>query len=62
MARVLGTDFQENGASRVLAGIHFTSAVRTGYLQGERVAHFAHDRLLRPLAAAPPARANVAGN
>jgi hypothetical protein len=30
---------RENGASRILAGIHFSSAVRAGYAQGEQVAN-----------------------
>ena len=28
---------QENGASRVLAGIHFPTAVKAGYEQGDRI-------------------------
>jgi hypothetical protein len=44
---------RENGASRVLAGIHFSSAVREGYLQGERVGAFVVQHALRPLAERP---------
>jgi hypothetical protein len=28
---------RENGASRVLCGIHFSTAVSAGYIQGERI-------------------------
>lgn len=41
----------ENGASRMLAGIHFASAVRAGYQQGEQVGQWAVDHLLRPVGA-----------
>jgi hypothetical protein len=40
---------RENGASRVLAGIHFTAAVEAGYAQGERVGAWTFERALRPL-------------
>jgi membrane-associated phospholipid phosphatase len=40
---------RENGASRVFAGIHFTSAVRAGYVQGEKIGAWTMDNLLRPL-------------
>lgn len=42
---------RENGASRVLAGIHFSSAVRDGYVQGEQVGIWAVEHALRPLGA-----------
>ena len=42
---------RENGASRILAGIHFTSAVQAGYEQGERIGAFTYERALRPIAA-----------
>jgi len=42
---------RENGASRILAGIHFTSAVQAGYEQGERIGVFTYERALRPIAA-----------
>jgi membrane-associated phospholipid phosphatase len=40
---------QENGASRVLAGIHFPTAVRAGYEQGERIGAYTFDTLLGPV-------------
>lgn len=40
---------QENGASRVFAGLHFTTAVRAGYRQGTEVGAWAAETLLRPL-------------
>ena len=52
---------RENGASRVLAGIHFPTAVRTGYLLGEEVGTWAFEHALRPRAvAAVPARSSTA--
>jgi hypothetical protein len=39
----------ENGASRVLAGIHFGTAVRAGYRLGEQVGAWAADHALRPI-------------
>lgn len=41
---------RENGASRMLAGIHFASAVAAGYTQGEQVGEWAVDHLLAPVA------------
>jgi hypothetical protein len=40
---------QENGASRVLAGIHFPSAVKAGYEQGDRIGAYVFEQLLAPL-------------
>jgi membrane-associated phospholipid phosphatase len=40
---------RENGASRILAGIHFATAVQAGYEQGERIGAFTYERALRPL-------------
>jgi hypothetical protein len=40
---------QENGASRVFAGIHFTTAVRAGYQQGMEIGGWAAENILRPL-------------
>ena|SRR5688572_6937831 len=40
---------QENGASRVLAGIHFATAVRAGYEQGERIGAWTYERSLQPV-------------
>jgi hypothetical protein len=42
---------RENGASRVLAGIHFSTAVRAGFEQGDRVGAWTFDHALRPVAA-----------
>ena len=39
---------RENGASRILAGIHFATAVRAGYTQGERIGAWTYERALRP--------------
>jgi len=41
---------QENGSSRVLAGIHFRSAVRAGYQQGEAIGAWTVGAILKPLA------------
>jgi len=40
---------QENGASRILAGIHFATAVRAGYTQGEQIGAWTYERSLRPV-------------
>ena len=40
---------QENGASRVLAGIHFPTAVRAGYEQGDRIGAYTFETLLTPV-------------
>jgi membrane-associated phospholipid phosphatase len=42
---------RENGASRILAGIHFASAVRAGYEQGELIGAWTYERALRPVRA-----------
>jgi membrane-associated phospholipid phosphatase len=42
---------QENGASRVLAGIHFPAAVTAGYEQGERIGTYVFEQLLAPVTA-----------
>ena len=39
---------RENGASRILCGIHFSSAVKAGYVQGERTGEWAYENALRP--------------
>jgi hypothetical protein len=41
---------RENGASRVLAGIHFPTAVTVGYAQGETVGTWVFEHALRPIA------------
>ncbi len=40
---------RENGASRVLAGLHFNCAVEAGYTQGTQVGEWAVQSLLQPL-------------
>lgn len=42
---------RENGASRVLAGIHFSTAVNAGYLQGSRIGTWVFEQALRPIRA-----------
>src|SRR5262245_28090399 len=44
---------RENAASRVLAGIHFPTAVRAGLAQGEEVGAWVFDNALRPVVNAP---------
>ena len=39
---------RENGASRILCGIHFSTAVNAGYVQGERIGEWAFENALRP--------------
>ena len=51
---------RENGASRVLAGLHFPTAVRAGYQLGEDVGTWVFEHALQPhyeKAASPPASA-----
>lgn len=48
----------ENGCSRILAGIHFPTAVRAGFLQGEQIGHWVADHALR----ARPARVATASD
>ena len=43
---------RENGASRVLCGIHFSTAVNAGYTQGECIGDWVFEHALRP--ASPP--------
>jgi membrane-associated phospholipid phosphatase len=43
---------RENGASRVLCGIHFATAVNAGYIQGEQIGEWVFGHALRP--ASPP--------
>ncbi|HEX6851306.1 MAG TPA: phosphatase PAP2 family protein [Candidatus Polarisedimenticolaceae bacterium] len=47
--RSLAEAARENGRSRVLAGLHFTSAVEAGYAQGDRIGTHVAANLLRPL-------------
>jgi hypothetical protein len=44
---------RENGASRVLAGIHFPTAVRAGLEQGDKVGAWVFDNAVRPIAPTP---------
>ena len=39
---------RENGASRVLCGIHFSTAVNAGYIQGECIGDWVFENALRP--------------
>jgi membrane-associated phospholipid phosphatase len=47
----LSSAARENGASRMLAGIHFKSAVEAGLVLGEQVGDWTADTVLRPLQA-----------
>jgi hypothetical protein len=40
---------EENGVSRIYAGIHFRSAVEDGIRQGRRIGAWVFTRALRPL-------------
>lgn len=40
---------RENGSSRVLAGIHFTTAVNAGYLQGVQIGKWTIEHALQPV-------------
>lgn len=42
---------RENGSSRVLAGIHFTTAVNAGYQQGTQIGEWVYENALRPVSA-----------
>jgi membrane-associated phospholipid phosphatase len=44
---------RENGASRILCGIHFRTAVEVGYAQGERVGEWVFEHALRPAKPGP---------
>ena len=39
---------RENAASRILCGIHFSTAVNAGYIQGERIGEWAFEHALQP--------------
>jgi YHS domain-containing protein/membrane-associated phospholipid phosphatase len=45
---------RENGASRILCGIHFRTAVNAGYIQGERIGEWVFANALRPANPRPP--------
>ena len=51
---------RENGASRVLCGIHFSTAVNVGYIQGERIGEWAFENVLRPAKPQPTISASSA--
>jgi hypothetical protein len=44
---------RENGASRILCGIHFRTAVEVGYAQRERVGEWVFEHALRPAKPGP---------
>jgi hypothetical protein len=50
---------RENGASRVLAGIHFSTAVNAGYLQGRQIGTWVFEQALRPIKATPAVPASA---
>ena len=45
---------RENGASRVFAGLHFTSAVNAGYEQGDAIGTWVFENTLQPIASEKP--------
>jgi membrane-associated phospholipid phosphatase len=49
---------RENGASRVLCGIHFSTAVSAGYIQGERIGEWVFEHALRPAKPGPAVTAS----
>ena len=51
---------RENGASRILCGIHFSTAVNAGYIQGERIGEWAFEQALRPAKPQPAITASAA--
>jgi hypothetical protein len=51
---------RENGASRILCGIHFSTAVNAGYIQGERIGEWAFENALRPAKPQPAITASAA--
>jgi hypothetical protein len=51
---------RENGASRILCGIHFSSAVNAGYIQGGRVGEWVFENALRPAKPQPAITASPA--
>jgi YHS domain-containing protein/membrane-associated phospholipid phosphatase len=58
---------RENGASRILAGIHFRTAVNEGYIQGARIGEWVFANALRPVSprpaitASPVSKGNTTG-
>ena len=51
---------RENGASRILCGIHFATAVNAGYIQGERIGEWVYEHALRPAKPQPAITASPA--
>jgi membrane-associated phospholipid phosphatase len=51
---------RENGASRVFAGIHFSTAVNAGYLQGSQIGTWVFEHALRPIESPQAAPASTA--
>jgi hypothetical protein len=51
---------REDGASRILCGIHFATAVNAGYIQGERIGEWAFENVLRPAKPQPAITASPA--
>ena len=51
---------RENGASRILCGIHFATAVNAGYIQGERIGEWVYEHALRPAQPQPAITASPA--
>jgi membrane-associated phospholipid phosphatase len=51
---------RENGASRILCGIHFSTAVNEGYIQGERIGEWAFQQALQPAKPQPAITASRA--
>ena len=49
---------RENGASRILAGIHFRTAVNEGYMQGARIGEWVFEHAVRPVTHPPAAAAS----
>ena len=44
---------RENGASRILCGIHFATAVNAGYIQGEQIGEWVYEHALQPVKPQP---------
>ena len=44
---------RENAASRIINGIHFSTAVSAGYIQGERIGEWVFEHALRPTKPGP---------
>ena len=51
---------RENAASRILCGIHFSTAVNAGYIQGERIGEWTFEQALRPAKPQPAITASLA--